>query len=324
MSMKDKIRGMFLGVAIGDALGLPAESKTPEYIEEKFGRITDYIAARGKEGGDYTDDTQLTIATAEAIVEADGELNMDLIAAHHVIAFKESTAGWGWTTKQAIEKIAKGMSWKDSGDFGNDEKKGWGNGIPMKIAPIGAAMYFRGMLGEYFDLIPLYAAMTHRTSMGVSSGFAHAVAISHCLSTNEFDFNISGFCADIHAASLNGRAYFKSTQNEDDICQIFAEMNKSVGLDVNELRALYGNGTCYVYNSLPFTYSMFMRNANSIECLYDTVNAGGDADTNGSMVGALLGALNGTSIFPKHLVTGLKSRAEIVDLADRFYAVFQK
>lgn len=66
-----------------------------------------------------------------------------------------------------------------------------------------------------------------------------------------------------------------------------------------------------------------MRNPNSIESLYDCVSAGGDTDTNGSMLASLLGALHGQSIFPKHLVDGLKNKDEILDLADQFYEKFR-
>ena len=36
---RDKIRGCFLGTAIGDALGKPVECETPARIAEKFGRV---------------------------------------------------------------------------------------------------------------------------------------------------------------------------------------------------------------------------------------------------------------------------------------------
>mgnify|MGYP001607376832 FL=1 len=89
-----------------------------------------------------------------------------------------------------------------------------------------------------------------------------------------------------------------------------------------EIIDTFGGGTCYVYNSLPFTYAFFFRNPTSIETLYDVVNSGGDTDTNGSMCGALLGALNGTAIFPQHLVDGLVGKEKILDVAERFCDAF--
>ena len=63
----------------------------------------------------------------------------------------------------------------------------------------------------------------------------------------------------------------------------------------------------------------FVRNPLSIDALFDVVSAGGDTDTNGSMIGALLGALHGTAILPAHLVDGLQDREAIIEVADQFF-----
>jgi ADP-ribosylglycohydrolase len=69
---------------------------------------------------------------------------------------------------------------------------------------------------------------------------------------------------------------------------------------------------------LPFTYAFLVRNPGNIEELYECASAGGDTDSNASMLGALQGALHGTSFFPKALVDGLDRKNEIIKLADSF------
>jgi ADP-ribosylglycohydrolase len=61
-----------------------------------------------------------------------------------------------------------------------------------------------------------------------------------------------------------------------------------------------------------------VRNPHSIDSLYDCVSAGGDTDSNGSMLASLLGALHGAAIFPKDLVDDLLPRATVLDVAHRF------
>jgi hypothetical protein len=68
------------------------------------------------------------------------------------------------------------------------------------------------------------------------------------------------------------------------------------------------------------TYAFFLKNPSSIDSLYDCVSAGGDTDSNGSMLAGLLGALHGTGIFPQHLVDGLVEKEEVLAIADQFYA----
>ena len=61
-----------------------------------------------------------------------------------------------------------------------------------------------------------------------------------------------------------------------------------------------------------------------MESLFDVVSAGHDADSNGSMIGALLGALHGTAIVPPHLVDRLRDRKAVVEVADQFFEMFAR
>src|SRR5262245_42975039 len=63
--------GCLLGGAVGDALGAPAESPSSHLVLDKYGSagITDYAAAYGRRGA-VTDDTQMTLFTAEGLLRA--------------------------------------------------------------------------------------------------------------------------------------------------------------------------------------------------------------------------------------------------------------
>src|SRR5271156_4705852 len=101
-NLKDKIRGLFLGVGVGDQLGSPFESKSYEDVKKMNKDVR----------GHLTDDTQLSIATAKSLIKC-GEFNMESIADFHVEAWKESVKGWGSTTREAIAKIANGCIWHE-------------------------------------------------------------------------------------------------------------------------------------------------------------------------------------------------------------------
>jgi len=61
-----KYQGCLLGLAIGDALGAPVEFLSLPEIKKRYGKdgITDFHAWRGFKPGSYTDDTQMSLATA--------------------------------------------------------------------------------------------------------------------------------------------------------------------------------------------------------------------------------------------------------------------
>jgi ADP-ribosylglycohydrolase len=126
-------------------------------------------------------------------------------------------------------------------------------------------------------------------------------------------------------ASCIGRAYY--TKPVDDITDKLESLLKIYDIpdllfDDEYLVKEFGGGTCYVYNSLPFSYAFFLRGPFSIETLYDVAYAGGDADTNASFVASMLGAICGTTIFPKLLVEGVQNKSQIIKIADLFYEKF--
>ena len=67
-----KYQGCLLGLAIGDALGAPVEFLSLSEIKKRYGRagITDFHAWRGFKLGSYTDDTQMSLATAIGCIRA--------------------------------------------------------------------------------------------------------------------------------------------------------------------------------------------------------------------------------------------------------------
>ena len=71
--------GCMLGLAIGDALGMPCEDLSRSEIVETFGRIKDYqdplkgMFNYGRlKAGMYTDDTEQALVLAESIIETKG------------------------------------------------------------------------------------------------------------------------------------------------------------------------------------------------------------------------------------------------------------
>ncbi|HEX7096308.1 MAG TPA: ADP-ribosylglycohydrolase family protein, partial [Acidimicrobiales bacterium] len=65
-----RIRGCLLAGAVGDALGAPCEFWSWRDIERRCGPagVTGYLPAYGRSGGAITDDTQMTLFTAEGLL----------------------------------------------------------------------------------------------------------------------------------------------------------------------------------------------------------------------------------------------------------------
>jgi len=332
---KDKVMGMFLGVAIGDALGMPVETLTAQQIADKYGRITDYKEPNDHAwynswpAGRWTDDTQLTLAIAESLI-AKGKIDIQDIAERSIAAMDECSTGWGKSTKESLTRIKNGENLFQSGN-----PKGAGNGVAMKVAPVAAFFQatsgLSGLAKQTKDIIEL-TIMTHKNKMAISSAFAQILAIMQCLrmpadldpQKKIFDLITSLVKVD---EWIRQASYPVESNDHDLLWRLLslegATLERFSSLTLSGKAACFDGATCYVYNSLPFSLGMFFCNPYHIKTLYGTVSAGGDTDTNGSIVGALLGALNGTKIFPQHLLDGLWRKDEIIDSAQRFCERFK-
>ncbi len=67
----DRVPGVLLGVACGDALGRPVEFNAPHRISNKHGRVTEMLAngTHRQPAGTITDDTELALCIARSLTE---------------------------------------------------------------------------------------------------------------------------------------------------------------------------------------------------------------------------------------------------------------
>jgi len=327
--LEDKIKGMFIGLTIGDALGMPVETFSCDRIKNDFPEgIRDYVSADGHkwfdgiEPGSWTDDTQLSLAVAEALIESKG-FSMDAIAKHHIEAFKKDTRGWGATTREAIQRLRDQTHWSKSASESTAKKvRGVGNGVPMKISPLGAYHFLNKTPWQRAVAeIAVFTQMTHNTSMAISSALAQSYAVQYCLERTD-NFDKKEFVEVVISQSKKAEVILPVHHGQDNISKRFEQLQKWGEYTDRGIVESFGGGSCYVFNSLPFTYAFFLKYDCSLDSLFSVVESGGDTDTNGSMVGALLGALHGFDVFPEGLVDKLAENQVILDMAAKFAATF--
>ena len=352
---RNKVRGMIIGGAIGDAWGMPVETWSPEKIREKYpDGITNFISPKDHKwfdasktpAGSTTDDTQLTIATMKGLIAGHDafkeganrpfDVYMNAIAAAHCVAFKTTTDGWGHTTRDAIRRLCNGLHWSVTAE--SAEGRGTGNGVPMKCSPLSAwhAVEKNATIkGLRFPVdCVAYSAMTHLTQMSALATLCHVNAVEYCLKTQSSSFITDDFLkfsiTDVWAG-LNKTYSIEhlDPQKDDDIHQrmllLISNKENIPSMEQAEIIETFGNGSCYVFDSLPFSYAWFLKNHWSISSLQDVVEAGGDTDTTAKIVGEMIGALNGyesikTSI--PWVIEGLVQHDELLALSDEFCRTF--
>jgi ADP-ribosylglycohydrolase len=344
--MRDKILGMVVGGAVGDALGAPVETWSPERIKKTHppDGVQGYVEPIDHKWfkpedfpvGSTTDDTQLTLASMLGIVNGQVRLEtvrhehpptayMDAIAQAHAEVLPDKI-GWGYSTVEAIERIKEGVHWSESGKT-DKPMRGTGNGVVMKVAPLGVLKALDILKSEDFCwLCVAYSSMTHYSQMSALATLMHAHTISDILKAGP-NVDLNGLCelwSSIHGWPAQIPGIFDIShlnETEDDISKrmqtLWGEWHDNKPISIEKRRELFGNGSCYLYDSLPFTYSFLLHPTDDpLDVLIDLVNAGGDTDTNGSMLGQMLGAMYGIELFeaPENswTVEGLQGYAEIV------------
>ncbi|MGH7134353.1 MAG: ADP-ribosylglycohydrolase family protein [Pirellulales bacterium] len=121
ITLADRVAGCLLGGALGDALGGPYEnSPAPVAL------APDAVLS-------LSDDTQLTLATCEAIVAARGPDPERIAAAFAVLFEQRQIRGIGASTFKALQELAAGGHWALVGSKG---ERAAGNGPATRIAPL--------------------------------------------------------------------------------------------------------------------------------------------------------------------------------------------
>lgn len=311
----ERFRGCLLGHALGDALGAPVEFRSRSEILRAYG--PDGIRAPepwgGHPAGSYTDDTQLTLATAEALLDA--------AAAWHAGAGDETNEAlyaryleWYATQSDPAHRRGPGntcLAALGSGTAGdtfdpiNDSK---GAGGIMRVSPIGLVYE----PDRAFEVAVDAAAITH----GHPTGYLAA-----------------GFYADVISRVIRGQGLSSAIAatrelltGYDDAEETLSAVDLAVELfmgDVHPIEAIgrIGEGWIAEEALAIALHCALSYPADWVEGTLAAVNITGDSDTTGCLAGALLGAVLGEVALPAHWVEGLEGSERIGGTAERLAGI---
>jgi hypothetical protein len=171
--LADRVEGMLLGLAIGDALGNTSEGMTPQMRGMTHGEIRDYLPnrrARHQPVGLPSDDTQLAFRTLEQMLE-DGRVLPERLAERFV---GEPILGIGGTVAAFVHNYKDlGKPWYEAG------LESAGNGALMRIAPV-LLPYLKEPSPELWADTALAAMLTHNDAAALrTTDESQAVAVAN-------------------------------------------------------------------------------------------------------------------------------------------------
>ncbi len=319
MDARSQFLGCLLGGAVGDALGAPVEFMDFVQIRRSHGDggIRDFAPAYGKTGA-ITDDTQMTLFTAEGVIRALVKGSVKgicdpyevmrraylrwLITQKEVSPVEFRADGWLITQRALFRRRAPGNSVLSAlrdggyhpGDPPQNDSKGCG-GV-MRVAPVGLLME------NPFDYGCKSAAITHGHPMGQIPAGCLAVLIRAI---------ITG--ADLPDAITEARESATAYPEQVDLIDNAISLAESDAISSKAIHSLGGGWTAP--DALAIAIFACLRGESLEEAVVIAVNHDGDSDSTGSMAGQIMGTLHGVDAIPTRWKEGVELRDVVEQVA---------
>jgi ADP-ribosylglycohydrolase len=305
--------GALYGLAIGDALGMPAQSLSRAEIEARYGRLVttfwpgppDHPLAAGLPAGTVTDDTEQAVLLAQLLIEGGGETDPGELAGR-LLAWEESMRARGShdllgpSSRRALAALAAGASVDEAGQYGVT------NGAAMRVTPVGVATPARD-LPLLVDRVVSASRLTHNTGLALAGAAAVAAAVSAGIDGSPLPEATA--LAVNAAASAAGRGYWAA--GADVGSRIAWAVGLVTGLDQDQasdtVYRLVGTSLA-VQESVPAASAVAAAVPDDpwLACRV-AASLGGDCDTIAAMTGAICGACHGAQAFPREALDTVAS-----------------
>ena len=351
----DRIRGSLVGGAIGDALGYAVEFLKEDQIFRKYGSegITEYDLVNGK--ALISDDTQMTLFTANGILVGDTRLSMrgiggdpkayvpnayldwlktqesDINSVNHHERYTEK-GGYSWlmdvpelysrrapgnTCLSALETRAKEGYVNSFINSPINRSKGCG-GI-MRIAPL--ALKYRSGENFYGDIeqIDMEAAELSAITHSHSLGYMPSAVVSHIISRILCSYDEMSLKDMVLEARDSVSKLFAGDKNLPVLVDI---INRAVRLseeaDADDLDNIHALGEGWVAEeTLGIALYCALKYQNDFsKAMITAVNHKGDSDSTGAVTGNILGALVGYTAIDSRWKKNLELLDVILEVAD--------
>ena len=315
--MRGRFLGCLVGCAVGDALGAPFEGYWEHQLPGRKALLRGFAEIEGYPRGQYTDDTQLTLATVESIVKQRDLVPADIARSIAALWKNQSVVGPGGACTFAANAFLKTRDWRTCGAPVGQA----GNGTAMRTAALG--LYFLRDAERLPQAIADVSRITHQDPRSVAGGIAIAKAAQLLATLDVFDEN--SFCIAIADAI---RPYEAT----------FADLIASLPFRLREDREAALHAIAWAGSSKPefsrpiitpfvvptvlaALWVVLNHQSSWSEAVAEAIHLGGDVDTLGAIVGALAGVRLGASAIPDHLASGVLAVDRIKSLASQYYEI---
>ncbi len=284
-----------VGSSVGDSLGMAFEQSPDDPPRDLtagwLGEYRDSGPHHNLKAGQWTDDTQLTMALAKSIVNNRFVYDPEKAAKAYLAVVEDGLRAGGKATKAAAANLKAGIPWTESGVDSE------GNGSAMRVSPLG--LLHRRSTTPIAGDAEIDAMITHNSHEARMGSVAIACAVGWASShvgrpdTRELvDMVLRRLTGGLlhqnllelrirRQSGLSGRC------NLQEACKDFAVGGRVTG-------------------TVPIAIACFLWTYTFRDAVMAAVRMGGDADTTAAITGAIAGAYYGYEAIPKEWRDGLE------------------
>jgi len=320
----NKIYGCLLGVAAGDALGMPTSLLPPDEIQRLFPEGVDsflpappgHMIHDQMVAGQITDDTQQTLLLADLFLETGGFTAAGV--ARKLIDWAERINAFegmflGPSSLRALTLIKGGADISKTGLIGDT------NGASMRISAVGLA--HPGDLKAVVTDTAEVCMPTHNTNIAIAGAAGVASFIAAALYSDNLEECIDAYFYGVKAGMQRGGKWTAASIRHRTEWALDLVRSGKNELEIwSDLYNYIGTGVATA-EAVPTSLALVVMYAGDPwQVIRAAANLGGDCDTIGAIAGSMAGAFAGADAFPKHVAPKIEAvnQLGLEEYAQRF------
>lgn len=292
-ALRERARGALLGLAVGDALGAPAENMKPSQIRQRWGRIEGFVT----DDPVGTDDTEYAVFSGLLLARHGSSLTVAHVEAawHRWIADLDEGPfrGAGFSERGTLENLRRGLA----APISAQHRHAWSDGLAMRAAPFG--VFAAGRPAEAARLVAVDGTVSH-DGEGIHGGRAVAAGVAAAMVAGTVDAVVAAALSVVPEDSWTARSLRRA---------VAAAQRSRLTPGSTRLGTERAVRSAVVIGGYPWTdlapeavglaFGAFAASRGDFAAsVLTAVNMGRDADTTAAVAGALAGALGGATAIP--------------------------
>jgi ADP-ribosyl-[dinitrogen reductase] hydrolase len=307
--LKSPILSGLMGVAVGDALGVPVEFNSREELKKNPVTSMAGYGTWNQPPGTWSDDTSMTFCLAESLCKG---FSLDDIADRFCRWYEK--AYWsargevfdiGNTTYRAIANLRSGKSPLEAGERGENSN---GNGSLMRILPM-AFLYQKIAFTDLLIKVHQASSITHaHPRCQIACGIYINIAIELLQEAN------------LEKAYKQGLEKVKEIYQQEIFASEIHHFHRVTRGEIGNLQEDEIRSGGYVIDTLEASLWCLLNTSSYSAAVLKAINLGGDTDTTAAVTGGLAGIYYRVENIPQDWVREIARKEDIVDLANRLGA----